>query len=159
MSTQRQPSAQEMRRILGGEMLLRGDSPREVAEALNVTEATVYHWKKRLGNSKGDLTVLSRQPNSGRPPKISPEQKQQLDEMICKGAVANGFENEQWTSKRVMKIIARTFGVVYNHRYVCSLLRELRFSVQKPVKKSRKHSPEAIKRWQRSVWPRLKKSA
>ena len=63
------------------------------------------------------------------------------------GAVASGFENEQWTARRIAKIILEKFGVSYHFCYIPRLLHAMKISYQTPDIRAKKHSQEAIDQW------------
>ena len=48
---------------------------------------------------------------SGRPPKLTKRQRQQLEKQLLRGAQSAGFPTELWTCPRVAEFIERTFGV------------------------------------------------
>ena len=136
-------------------MLLDGYDVQEVAQALKASRTTVYHWKN-IVESHG-LDGLKRQGRSGKTSKLDETQIAKLKHILEAGAVAYGFANEQWTGKRVRKVILETFQVEYNFMYICRLLRQIGYSPQLPQTQSKKRSPEAVTHWQRHVWPHIKK--
>ena len=56
-----------------------------------------------------------------------------LGRVLAQGAVAAGFETEQWTLCRMAALIRREFGVVYHPRYLERPLKAIGFSVQRPA--------------------------
>lgn len=56
---------------------------------------------------------------------LSEADKQQLLGYLDEGALAQGFENDCWTSKRGNTLIERTFGISYTLNYIPDLLRKL----------------------------------
>jgi transposase len=65
----------------------------QIARHLGVSEATISNWKKVLEESGS--TGLEARKASGRPPKMSVAQKEQLVEKLEEGALAAGFPTEQ----------------------------------------------------------------
>jgi transposase len=129
----------------------------EIARHLGVTEAAVSKWKKIL-DTEGEEGLQPKRA-TGRPPKLSEEQKAALLEKLEEGAVANGFPTEQWTQARVKKLIERAYGVSYRRNYVGQLLDQLGWSVQKPDPRAMERDEEMIAAWLSKDWPRIKKSA
>lgn len=156
MTTTRKRSEQEARRLIGGRMLENGCDVDEIVLALQVTAKTVYQWKTIL-DTEG-FEGLHRKSGSGRHSKLNTSQLEQLKAILSQGAVAYGFPNEQWTSKRVRHVIFERFHVEYNSNYLCELISSLGFSQQTPQVHSVKRNQEAIDHWKRYVWPRIKKN-
>ncbi len=116
-------SAQEARRLIGGQRLLDGSDVDEIVNALDVSKQTVYNWKNKIRNEGVD--GLLRKNGSGRPCKLNADQHEKLKAIIRNGAVAYGFPNEQWTGKRVRLVIFEQFHIEYNSNDVCELISHL----------------------------------
>jgi putative transposase len=148
----------EERRAEGVRLLQAGEmSQAEIARHLGVSEATISKWKKILEQS-GPAGLKARKA-TGRPPKLSTAEKQQLVEKLSQGALAAGFPTEQWTQARVKKVIEQEFGVHYHRDYISRLLRGLGWSVQKPDPRAIERDEELIQAWLDQDWSRIKKSA
>lgn len=148
-------SPQTLRRFQGGELLQNGYDIDEVAEITGVSIDSVKRWAKKL--ECGGLETLARKAQSGRPATLKPEQLKQLYDIIVAGAVAAGFENERWTSKRIVGVIAKTFGVTYHKNDVWEVLRKIGLSPQRATTRSKKRSQDAIAHGLRYDWTRIKK--
>jgi transposase len=129
----------------------------QIARHLGVSEATISKWKKVLEES--GPTGLEARKASGRPPKMSAAQKEQLVEKLEEGALAAGFPTEQWTQARVKQVIEQEFGVSYHRDYISRLLKGLGWSVQKLDPRAIERDEELIRAWLSQDWPRIKKSA
>ena len=132
-------------------------SQAQIARHLGVSEATISKWKKILEQS-GPGALQARMA-SGRPPKMSSAQKEQLVEKLEEGALAARFPTEQWTQDRVKKVIEQEFGVSYHRDYISRLLKGLGWSVQKLDPRAIERDEELIRAWLSQDWPRIKKSA
>jgi len=93
----------------------------------------------------------------GRPPKLNARQRQRLVKLLLKGALAQGFRTEIWTTARVATVIRRAFGVRYHRDHVGRLLHGLGFTHQKPERRALERNEEAIERWKTEEWPGIKK--
>ena len=144
--------AEGVRLLQAGEM-----SQAQIARHLGVSEATISKWKKVL-EQEGPAGLQARKA-SGRPPKLSATDKQQLVEKLEQGALAAGFATEQWTQARVQKVIEREFGVHYHRDYISRLLHGLGWSVQKLDPRAIERDEELIQAWLSQDWPRIKKGA
>jgi transposase len=139
------------------EMFRRGKSQAEVATALGVsrTAAGNWYWAWRDGGKKG-LTAAGR---AGRRPRLSDEQIEQIGEALLKGARANGFPTDLWTLARVSEVIDSLTGVSYSEAGVWKILRQrMNWSRQRPARRALERDDEAIVRWMKKDWPRIKKA-
>jgi putative transposase len=150
-------SGQSAKRLLGGELILKGYDDEEIADIVNVTPSAVQKWRKKLRKHSDDLCCLVRKKGSGRSSRLTDEQKQQLKQMILEGATAHGYPDERWTSKIVADLIQKTFEITMAPRTVRDLLPTLGLSPQMPIVKSHKHSDAAVIEWAERTWKRLKK--
>ena len=96
--------------------MLEGKGVREVSRLIGVSPSSVSRWKQQL--KQGGLDALCAKPHPGRSPKLTAEQKKELEGILLKGARAAGFPTDLWTLKRVAQVIAREFGVTYHPGYV-----------------------------------------
>ena len=151
-------SPQALKRLQGGELILKGYDNETIADIVEVTPRSVSNWRKALNEHNDHLCALVRKQGSGRTPRLTDKQKQQLKKIIIGGAVAAGYPNERWTSKIVADVIKIKFGVKLAPRSVRKLLPTLGLSPQMPVVKSHKHDEKAALKWAKHTWRRLKKS-
>jgi transposase len=80
-----------------------------------------------------------------------------VDEICAEPVRRHGWSTELWTLPRIADLIARKFGVQYDQSGVWRLLRRLGWSCQKPERRARERNQEAIDRWRKTDWPRIKK--
>ena len=136
-------------------MLLDGKGVLEVAGLLKVAPSSVSRWKQAV-EAEG-LDGLAAKPHPGPAPRLSAEQKGQLQDVLLAGAVAFGFASDGWTCPRVAQVIAERFGVEYHVDHVWKLLRGLGFTCQRPEHRARERDEQAVATWRRRAWPRIKK--
>ena len=137
-------------------LLAQGMKPADVARAVGCGPSSVTRWKEVI--RKQGVEGLKAKPASGRPPFLSAGQKRRLVKSLLRGPLASGYTTNLWTCKRVGQVIERQFGVSYHPNYVWYILRSLRWTPQKPERQARERDEEAIRRWRRQDWPRIKKS-
>jgi transposase len=77
---------------------------------------------------------------------------------LSQGARAHGCHNELWTLARIAMVIERHFGITYCPSGVWHLMGRLGWSAQKPQRRARERDEQAIAKWLREDWPRIKKS-
>jgi transposase len=150
------PKQLERRRRRALELLQEGFSPVEVARAVGVDRRSVRRWRAAF-EKQGEEALVAK-PAPGRPPKLSAKARDRLQGLLVEGARANGFPTDLWTCPRVAQLIRRRFRVTYHVDHVCRLLRSLGWSPQKPERRARERDEEAIRRWVKKDWPRVKKT-
>jgi hypothetical protein len=89
----------QWRRLRAFRLRQQGWRRRDVALALDVSEVAVGHWLS-LARSGGTQALLSH-PIPGRPPALSPIQRQMIPEFLWHGPEAYGFRGSLWTCARV----------------------------------------------------------
>ena len=94
----------------------------------------------------------------GRPPGLTPQQHEQLGDILDSGPVAYGLDNGVWTSPMIAWVIEEEFGVPYHPGHVRKLLHLLGFSVQRPRRVLSRANASEQDRWHRHTYPNLKKS-
>src|SRR5271156_1578185 len=102
--TKRDLEGMEQRRREGMRLLGQGISQAEVARQCAVSRPTALRWEQQRQSVRG--AAWKRRP-LGRPPKLSPSDKRQLEKALLQGAQAHGFLNELWTLPRVAELIQR----------------------------------------------------
>ena len=84
----------EARRLRAVVLLRDGKSTTEVARLIGVDVSSVKRWKRAA--AEGGSEALAAKPNRGRPPRLTPEQKQELAQIVRAGPLAAGFRNNLW---------------------------------------------------------------
>jgi transposase len=143
----------EWRRLRAWALSEEGWSGRRIAQALGVTPGAVSQWLKRA-RTGGARALIHRMP-PGSAPRLTVEQLTQLPTLLSYGAEAYGFLGDVWTSQRVATVIHREFGVGYHRAHVSRLLRQMGWSVQKPIRRATQRDEVAIERWTTERWPAL----
>ena len=142
-------------RIQGILLSLEKHSVPDIARLLHSERTTVHGWVKRW-NEYGTESLLEGH-RSGRPPRMTQHEAQQLRDIIDSGPVAYGLNTGIWTSVNIAEIIEREFGVTYHPGHVRRLLRQIGLSVQRPTTQLAMADPQSQRRWTRYTYPNLKK--
>jgi transposase len=124
-----------------------------IAAALGVTAGAVSQWLRRARESGRE--ALRSHPPPGPTPKLTDRQRAALPEVLAKGAEAHGFIGDVWTTKRIAVVIKRAFGVSYHPAHVSRLMRQIGWSVQKPVKRASRRDEAQVTTWREETWPAL----
>ena len=151
------PEKLEQRRKDAIELLNQGYGCSQVARRLGVDRRSVRRWKAAY-RCEGSAGIQARAA-PGRPPKLSEEQRQGLQEALLEGAQAAGYDTNLWTCPRIGNLIYARWGVHYHVDHIGRLLHGLGWSPQRPQRRAAERDEEAIHGWIREQWPRIKKRA
>jgi transposase len=146
----------ERRRLRALGLLGQGKMPGEIAKLVGVDRRSVRRWKATI-RTDGESGLRAR-PASGRPPKLLAKDKRKLERLLLKGPLAAGFGTDLWTCPRVAELIEQRFAVHYHVDHIGRLLHDLGWSPQKPTRRAIERDDEAIRRWVREDWERVKKT-
>lgn len=150
-------SAQELERRRQQAMVLldQGIRPAAVARALGTSRASMTRWRQAY--EAGGKKALAAKPHPGGMSRLTVAQRKRLARLLLQGPRKHGYGTELWTLARVAQVIAVTFGVEYHPSAVWHILRAMNWSCQKPERRARERDEQAIRRWRREDWPRIKK--
>ena len=137
-------------------LLKTGLSLNEVGRRIHCAASSVMRWFKAW--RRGGAKALRVGASPGRPPKLRPAERRRLVKLLVKGPLAHGYRTNLWTTARIAEVIQRECGVDYHRDHVGRLMRHLGWSHQKPEKRAIERDEEAIERWKRKDWPRVKKT-
>jgi transposase len=146
------PAQLEKRRRSAVQLLRGGRTLSAVARQVHASVSSVFHWWKTY--QREGRRGLAAKPTPGRPPGLSPRQKDQLVRLLVRGPLRAGYPTDLWTLPRVAKLIDQEFGVRYHPGHVWKGLTALGWSCQKPERRAVERDEAAIAR---TEWPRIKK--
>jgi len=138
------------------QMFTAGVAAAQVAQRLEVSEKSVYAWRRAW--REGGCDALRSKGPSGQVPRLDERQLARLEQILEAGAGAAGFADQRWTLARVAKVIARRFHVRYSLKGVSLLLHRRGWTVQVPKHRASERDEAAITRWRRYRWPAVKGS-
>jgi transposase len=96
-------SALELRRRQAVRAIQAGDSVKDVARIIGVKPRSIYRWLLLANKADG----LAAKPHAGPATRLSGQQQQELEQLLCQGAKAHGWANELWTTQRIADLIRR----------------------------------------------------
>lgn len=146
----------EDRRHRALKLLDRRLSLHEVARRIGCAASSVLRW--RNARKKGGPQALKVRFSPGRPPKLSPPQKQRLVQLLLRGPLEQGYRTDLWTTPRIAQVIHRHFGVHYHPDHIGRLMHQLNWSYQKPERRARERDEAKVDRWKRQRWVQVKKT-
>lgn len=153
--SQQTTDLREYRRFRAWELHQQGWKQQTIADVLGVTQGAVCQWLRRA--KEHGTEALRRRKAPGAEPRLTPEQKAQIPDLLKQGPEAFGFRGDVWTRERVATVIRREFGVSYHPVHIGRILKALGWTRQKPVRRAHQRDEEAIQRWQEERWPELQK--
>ena len=145
----------EGRRLRGWDLYQQGWKQKDIAAALGVSEGAVSQWITRAEVGGREALYDVRPP--GRPSELSLAQLAALPGLLAQGAEAFGWHGDVWTTARVAALIVAQFGVSYHPAHVSRLLRQIGYTVQKPITRATQRDAAAVAAWQADELPALKK--
>jgi transposase len=146
----------ENRRKRALALLDAGNSLHEVGRRIGCNPSSVMRWRDaRRWDEAGVLQV--RFP-PGRPTKLIVSERKQLVRLLLKGATAQGYGTNLWTTARIAELIEREFSVRYHPDHVGRLMHGLGWTAQKPERRALMRDEGKIEQWKQEDWPRIKKS-
>jgi transposase len=157
MTEQQRLSAatEEWRRLRAVALHQAGWTGRAIAAALGVVPSAVSNWLRKVREGGRDA-LRTRRHQTGKRPKLTPEQQQRLLTLLQQGAGTQGEIGERWTGKRVAALIQREFGVIYHPEYIPRLLRALGWTPQQPVQQATQRHEAPITQF-KTEWEAIKK--
>jgi transposase len=128
----------------------------EVARRIRCAASSVMRWRNEW-RRRGDKALQVRF-SPGRPRRLTKRQERRLVRILLKGAMASGYRTELWTTNRVAEVIRKTFHMPCHFNTAGQLLHRLGWTHQKPERRALERDEQAIERWKRKGWPRVKKT-
>src|SRR4051812_49693500 len=117
--------ARAARRMLALALVLEGASREDAARAAGMDRQTLRDWVHR-DNAEG-LAGLHDRPRSGRPPRLTPEQMGELENVVEQGPDPARDGVVRWRRVDLQALIKARFAVELHARSVGKLLRRLGF--------------------------------
>jgi putative transposase len=113
----------EYRRLQAARELANGSSQSRVARKFGVSRTTTSRWRRALDH-KG-VEGLRKRRATGRPSRLTTEQKTGVVSLHAEGAMAHGFPDDRWTTARLAEAIEKRFGIRYDPDHVGRLMHAL----------------------------------
>ena len=152
---------EEIRRM-AVERVWEGEDPSEVIASYGFCRTTIYKWLRAVeGKRKGsELDALRSRKGTGRPPKLTKSQEQQVFRWINgKDPRQHGFDFGLWTRRVVSDLVGKRFGIQLSLASVGKVLAKVGLTPQKPLARAYERDPEAIEAWKRETYPSIATAA
>jgi transposase len=146
------------KRRMAIEAVREGATVESVARMLKVSMRTLFYWLARY--RMGGHHALAEGRRSGRPRKVDAEVMRWLYQAIRKHDPRQyDFPFNLWTLGLVRTLLKRKFGIELSKAGVSRLLGHLGLSPQRPIYKSYKQNPKAMKKYLEETFPGLLEQA
>ena len=111
-------------RVMVGIAYKQGVSPTDLAEWYDLSRTTVYNWLARLERlaEASPQAALADDDRPGRPPKLTPEQRAELEATLRRPPDAVGYDVDEWTPALVQRHVETEYDVTYTLRHIRSVL-------------------------------------
>lgn len=107
-----------------------GKRPHEIEQLYNTSFKSICNWVHRL--NQGGIDALRDKPKPGRTPRLNPEQKQELWQLIAHGSPQDhGYNSALWTGPMLIAWIEKKWEVTFKKAQIYNLIHALGFSYQK----------------------------
>lgn len=111
---------------------LAGMTPTNLARQYGTSRKIIYQWIDRYKTGGWD-GLKTRTGKTGPKPKLSPEHQAQLGVLLrTKTPMDYGYQTSLWNCRIIAELIDKNFQVKYSAAYVSILLKQMKFSPQKP---------------------------
>lgn len=134
-------------------------SMEDIGRILKVNVRTVYDWLSNFLTRRFSWLLGHHYLGRGRKCKLTKEQKQHLYDIVEKGPEEYGFDCGIWNCAMIVEVVVREFNVVYNPRYLSSLLKKIGLTYQKAAFESDHLDEEKREEWVKVTWPQILKKA
>ena len=148
----------EARRRRAAEYFQERKPLREIARAVGRRVcSSVKRWKAAW--KTGGVDALAAKPHPAAGDQACPRSRNNSwSRLLLAGPLAAGYRTDLWTCARVAEVVRKQFRVYSTIRTMwggsCTTWAS---APQKPRQVAREQDPEAVERWRREDWPRIKK--
>lgn len=135
--------------------ILNGYSVSEISEIIGYTTETMRQW---IGDFiRFGIDFLKIKKSTGRPAKLSLDQKNKLKQMILDGPEKSGFDGGCWRTPMIKYLVEKTFGKSFSVKYLAEFLNKIGLSYQKAKFVSDHKDPIKREVWLNETWPQIVK--
>ena len=131
-------------------LLHQGSSRAEVCEQVGCSYDTLTSWLRKY--LQGGFKALVSPIKHHKPSRLTPEQQQQLKEMILtQSPIDYGIERQMWTGAIISEVIVKRFEVELKDSRIYQLLHQLGLSYQRAHRDYANANPKAQRQWVNAV--------
>ena len=131
-----------------------GKTQSEIAVLLGCTQAWVSVVLKRSKSGYYDNVPPRR---LGKKAALDQSALDELKIALEQGALAHGFETDNWSRERVCQLIEQKFGISHHPAHASRLLAKIGFTRQKPKRKDYRRDANEVSKWYKERLPKAQK--
>jgi transposase len=159
LRTAKKETIEKLRR-LAIEQLRKGATIKEVSENLGVGQSTIKLWKKEYKQKGSKFFMLKKRGVKGGSKDFTSSQLRQIKNcLIDKLPDQLKLPFVLWDRKAVQALIFKKFGVKKSLPQIGRYLKTWGMSPQKPIYKAYEQNPEAVDKWLKKEFPKIKRKA
>ena len=128
----------------------RGKRPKDLEDIYEISFKSICNWVNRL--NEGGVEALIDKEKSGRPPKLTLEQKSAIKKLVLTQTPNDyQYDSATWTGTLLIDLIHKQYGIAYKKAQIYNILADLGLSFQKskgfyPEAQGRDEKVEMIKK-------------
>jgi transposase len=128
----------------------KGRRPKELEDIYETSFKSICNWVNKL--NKGGVEALIDKEKSGRPPKLTSEQRLSIKEVVIGQEPGNyGYNSSTWTGLLLIDFIQKQYGISFKKAQIYNILADLGLSFQKskgfyPEASGREEKVELLKK-------------
>jgi len=134
----------------------KGYNVKQIADILECSENTVSKWLSAY--EENGFLGLYDQPIPGRPPRLSEQQEQQIEQWLEHSPRDEGYQHSNWTLKLLLHHIHKVFHRQFSLTRIWQIIRRLGFVTIRPRHRSIAPNKEKMMRAAKCIVKLLKKA-
>jgi len=107
-----------------------------------ISPRSISNWIKKI-NQTGDIESLRSIPPSGRPPRLTQEQKDEIRTVLQQSPEKQGIQDKYWRGKNLSTFIYQRYGLILTVRSCQFLLHKAGFSAKGSTRRDKKNKPHS----------------
>ena len=145
-------------RLTACQQVREGGSPSAIMKSLGFNRTTIYRWLDKE-KTNGRNALLSSKA-SGPERRLNTSKQQRVRRWIIgKDPRDFGYAEALWTRKIIAELINRRFRIKFSLSGISKLLKHLKITPQKPLRRAYERDPERIRIWQEEEFPKIRARA
>ena len=136
-------------RIAAGLLVLDGWKSTQIADLFDVSRWSAVQWIQRL-NEQG-VSGLEEKNRPGRPVRMDEQVQKQLEQALMKDPREMGLSRNRWDGLTVVEYLEREHGVHLKVRQAQRWIRQLGFSLRRPIYRYVQATSEGVEEFSKSI--------
>ena len=151
METRKHPEAKEKQKIC--EAAKNGYTISHLVKIFGYHRNSISKWLKE--EKKGSDFSRKKYPGSGKTPKIDRKTGRKLLKFLKQPASKFGFENDFWTTTRILIVCEKHLRVKLSRMAICRTLKKYEYSYKTPQRQYYETNTQEQKKWVKETIPEI----